>query len=173
MRRSSIPIVLGLAAPMLIAQCGHKSTYDEEDVCFAASLSPPDNVVAAILRSPEGRAWYDDASSADRLRAKDLLRGQVIHLHNRKESDMLIRGTPPFSGGDNTWFWLFVNAKDRQIATFLQGNSVHISSTRHRGYKDISTKWDVAAQGVTSYYQFKLGRYHLAYTKPHPRPNDR
>lgn len=169
MRRLVFSILLALAAPTLFAQCEFKTTFDEEDPCFATSSAPPKIVVDAIFRTPEGKDWLKDASSFERSRIETLLRGQVIHLHSGNENDMLVRGTLPLSGGDNTWFWLFVNAKSEQTAEFMQGNSVHISSARHYGYKDVYTVWDVAAQGITSYYHFTNWRYRLIYEKAHPR----
>lgn len=144
------------------SSCTYKRTFSgEEDRCLDHASSPPPRVVAAILKTEEGRESFDELEPADRFNVAKLFKGLTVHLRDQSQQDMIVRGDPPMSGGDNTWFWIVTSVKKHPFAFWVQGNTVTILGTSHHGYADIRTGWAAGSHKATRVFRYDGSHYKL------------
>lgn len=142
--------------------CTYKRVFSgEEDPCFDNAPYPPSIVIAAILKTKDGKEAFDELESSDRINVAKLFRGLTVHLHSRAQQDMIVRGEPPMSGGDNTWFWIVTSINNHPLAFWVQGNAVTILGTSHRGYADIRTDGAAGSHRATRVFHFDGNHYKL------------
>ena len=133
----------------------------DDDPCLDKAASPSPEIVAAILVTDAARQELEDADSSERARIPKLLKGLVVHLASERQTDMIVRGDFPMSGGDNTWFWIITFAESRPVATWVQGNTVTILRSRHNGYRDIRTDWFAGSHRDTQVLHYDGHAYKL------------
>jgi hypothetical protein len=143
-------------------ECAHKRSFDgEQDPCFDKAPSPPPSVVASILATKEASETFADMEPTDRANVPNLFKSMMVHLRSQHQGDMIVRGDPPMSGADNTWFWIVTSIDNHPSAVWLQGNMVTILHVRHHGYADIQTDWAAGSHSATTIFRNDGRRYKL------------
>lgn len=142
--------------------------YVENDP-FKHALPPTDDVLNALLKTPQALQAADALAKLDREELRKTFSVVKVHLSDSTEDDEVVLGSDPMSGADNDWFWIVRRLPDRaQVVLFANGLSLELLDTRTLGYKNIRTSWG-AASGltITCIYQYDGTRYQLAhkYTK--------
>jgi hypothetical protein len=142
--------------------CTHKRSFDgEQDPCLDQAPSPPPSVVASILATKEASETFAEMEPADRTGIPNLFKGLPVHLRSKQQKDMIVRGDPPMSGGDNVWFWIVTSIDSHPSAIWVQGNTVTILRVRHHGYADIRTGWAAGSHSATRIFRNDGRRYKL------------
>jgi hypothetical protein len=142
--------------------CTRKRVFSgEEDSCLDNAPSAPPLVVAAILNTKIGKESFNELESSDRLNVAKLFKGLTVHLRNQSQQDMIVRGDPPMSGGDNTWFWIVTSVNNHPFAFWVQGNGVTILRTSHHRYADIQTDWAAGSHRATRVFRHNGKHYKL------------
>lgn len=153
---------LGATTSVCSAQidCLHKQVFnDDDDSCLDQAPSPQLPVVAAILKTKDAQESFAEMEPADRTTVSKLLQGLPVHLRNRKQEDMIVRGKFPLSGGDNTWFWIVISVDSHPSAFLVQGSRVTVLKTRHNGYADIRTDWYAASYKIADTFRYDGKHY--------------
>jgi len=97
----------------------------------------------------------------ERAGVSKLWKGLTVHLRNQEQTDMIVRGDFPMSGGDNTWFWIVTSIDNHPVAFWVQGNVVTILKSRHHGYADIRTDWAAGSNRATRVFRSDGRQYKL------------
>lgn len=142
--------------------------YQENDP-FKSALPPADDVLNALLSTPEARNATDRLAGLDREGLRRKFSVVKVHLSDSSEEDEVVLGSDPMSGADNDWFWIVRRLLGRtRVVLFAGGLSVELLNSRTLGYKNIRTSWS-AASGltITCIYHYDGTRYRLVhkYTK--------
>jgi hypothetical protein len=142
--------------------------YEENDP-FKHALPPSDDVLNALLRTPEARDAADRLEGLDRDGLRKIFSVVKIHLSDSSEEDEVVLGSLPLSGADNDWFWIVRRLPGHtQVVLFANGLSLELLNSRTFGYKNIRTSWN-AASGltITCIYHYDGAQYRLVhkYTK--------
>ena len=153
---------LGTSGCLAQTSCAQKRSFSDEDApCFDNGISVSPAVVASILRADKAKDSFPELEGGDLSRVSKMLKGIAIHLRNQQQRDMIVRGIPPLSGGDNTWFWVVTSIDGRPSALWMQCNTVTILGNRHHGYADIQTDWYAGSHRATRIYRNNGQRYRL------------
>ena len=136
---------------------------------FSHARKPADDVLDALLRTPEAREASSELADLNREERRALFEVVSVHVTDSREVDELVLGHYPMSGADNDWFWLVRPLHGRaQVILFASGLTLEILDSKTSGYKNIRTSWS-AASGVTitCIYHYDGKQYQLVhkYTK--------
>jgi hypothetical protein len=138
--------------------------YQENDP-FAHARPPADDILAALLKTPEARENEGALAGLDREELRKLFSVVEVHLAGSEEADEVVLGHVPLSGADNDWFWI-VRRQDghTRVILFANGLSIELLNSRTLGYKNIRTLWG-AASGltITCLYHYEGKRYRLVH----------
>lgn len=142
--------------------CSQKQSFSDEDrLCFDKGVSISPSVVEAILKTDKAHDSFPEIEAGDLSPISKRLKGVRVHLKDQRQSDMIVRGDPPMSGGDNTWFWIVTSVDTRPSALWLQCNTVTILRVRHNGYADIRTDWAAGSHRDTQTFRSDGHRYSI------------
>jgi hypothetical protein len=142
--------------------CSYKRVfYGEADTCFDRATGPSKSVVSAILKTKDAKESFDYLEPSERYHVSSLFKGLTVHLRSQSQQDMVVRGNPPMTGGDNTWFWIVTSVNHNPTAFWIQGNVVTVLNTRHHGYLDIRTDWAAGSHRATRIFRHNGSQYKL------------
>jgi hypothetical protein len=144
------------------SDCSNRQIFSgDDDPCLDKAAPPSPAIVAAILVTDAARQELEDADPSERARIPKLLKGLAVHLASERQTDMIVRGDFPMSGGDNTWFWIITSADSKPVATWVQANTVTVLRSRHNGYRDVRTDWFAGSHRDTQVFRYDGHSYKL------------
>jgi hypothetical protein len=151
-----------LTAPRQTTAPVHEQTFFREDEPFQKTVSLPSNVLRALLQTKEVKEALSSAPPQRKEKPNQFLRAAEVWLSSPDEVDYVVMGRFPFSGADNSWFWVISYArKTPSILLWTGGNSLEILNNRTNGYRDIRSRWSSASATETSDYHFNGVKYRL------------
>jgi hypothetical protein len=142
--------------------------YVENDP-FKHALPPTDDVLNALLKTPQALQAADALAKLDREELRRTFSVVKVHLSDSSEDDEVVLGSVPMSGADNDWFWIIRRLPDHaQVVLFANGLSLELLNSKTVDYKNIRTSWGAASGiSITCIYHYDGTRYRLVhkYTK--------
>jgi hypothetical protein len=187
-RRTFLPtvaIMLSLCSPVLVAQehapnpaphaQAKRSTSEQTSFCeddrLTKPVAVPRAVAAAIMESEAGKEALEGTAEADvPSDATKLFRASRIRL-SPNETMLVVIGSAPMNGADNTWFWVVAHPYERPtILLWVGANCLSVLRTTASGYRDIGTDWASASERVTTLYKFDGTKYREV--RKNRKPND-
>lgn len=142
--------------------CSQKRSFSDEDrMCFDKGITISPSVIASIFKTDKARDSFPEIEAGDLSPVSKLLKGITVHLRDERQSDVIVRGDFPMSGGDNTWFWIVTAIDSRPSALWVRCNTVTILRVRHHGYADIRTDWAAGSHRDTQIFRSDGHRYKL------------
>ena len=166
-----VTIVPFVAASSCFAQdyCTYpkdKNSYYEG--CFNSSnvVAIPADVIAAILQSEEGKEGLESLADSERAHPEKFFKARSLSLDRDKEQDFIVLGSGPFTGADNSWFWIVRQTPSATKSVLWIGAiNVAVLKRRTHGLDDIESDWCSAAVCTTRRYKFGGAKYVAAWSK--------
>ena len=157
--RMSLCVLLVLVGVALLAHCAlgqsvlnsgklvsPKTDFDDGDEALQNSPPLPAYVLKALVSSEQVESLGDLLKQKVRTDLKRYFRYTIIHLTRSSETDYLVNGVPPVSGGDCGWFWIVVSEGNRaRVVLFDATDAISILKSDTKGHKDIETAWGSAS----------------------------
>jgi hypothetical protein len=123
-----------------------KTDFDDGGQAFQNSPPLPAYVLKALVSSKEVESLGDLPELKPRTDLKLYFRYTIIHLSKSNETDYLVNGVPPVSGGDCGWFWIVVSEGNRaRIVLFDAADAISILKSDSQSHRDIETVWGSAS----------------------------
>ena len=139
-------------------------TRQQTSFCEDQEISSPVNVshdVAELLvHSDMGREALHGARGDDIVaNPRKTFQASRVSLSDH-DAALLVIGSMPMSGADNTWFWIVGHgANGPKILLWTGANCVRVLNTRTLGHRDIQSQWSSASETVTTTYKFDGSAY--------------
>jgi hypothetical protein len=140
----------------------HEQSSFREDEPLKKTANLPSNVVRALLQTQEAKGALASKPQQKKDSPDKLFRAAEVVLGSPDEIGFVVMGLFPFSGADNTWFWLITYAgKTPRILLWAEGNSLEIMHSRTNGYRNVRTRWSSPLTTTINEYHFDGVRYKL------------
>jgi hypothetical protein len=147
----SICLLLLFIAP-LAAQ-----THFHLDETFQRPATIPAGLLPRLRKEVKSTCSGDAAFQARDVRS--LFSASRITL-NQHRAYILKSGHHCLTGGDNDWFWIYLNTAQRYRMVLTGGTiSVDVLSSRTQGFRDIETNMATGAYGFRKIYKFNGSVY--------------
>jgi hypothetical protein len=156
--------ILGLAILIMPAGAQMRSALREQttfsgDEPLQRPVALPTPVLKMLLDTEKGKQALE-AENPDESAPSKWFHATEVHLAQPGQIDLVIVGSYPMSGADNTWFWVVRNAsKAPRIVLFTGGNGLRLLNGRTNGYRDVRTSWASPREVVITEYKFIGGKY--------------
>ena len=142
---------------------------DDRPDPFENSAPLPPDAVRALLATKEARDVFSDAPRPIAKDPATLFRAVRINVSKTGDTDYLVNGISPLTGGDSEWFWIVRSVGGRsRVLLFTNGYSVELLRHWTNGFRDIRSKWNSPDYINTRIYRFDGTRYRLHYDKWKP-----
>jgi len=145
-----------------------KSKTSYYDGCFNSSnvVAIPVDVIAAILESEEGKEGVESLADSERAHPEKFFKARSLSLDRDKEQDFIVLGSGPFTGADNSWFWI-VRQTPSATKSVLWVGAINVTVLKRstHGLDDIESNWCSAAFCTTRRYKFDGAKYVAAWSK--------
>lgn len=178
---SRFPLILALAvvAVEVLAAQGNNAPPVHEQATFRQLEIPfhavpvSAHVLKALLSTKKGKIGLESANGSERSNAAKLFCASEIHLTTKNETDLVVMGgVGGMSCAESGWFWVVRSAqKNPQVVLFASGNSLEVSDSSTRGYRDIRILYETAHRTDGEVYQFDGKRYKSWGWEYTPNPN--
>jgi len=133
---------------------------EEEPIQYPVPIFP--EALQLLLQTDEGGRGLDIANNSLRRDPARLFHAGVVHLHSIDESDLVVIGVPPMSGGDDDWFWIVRSAqRSPEIILFVGASSLQLMASSTKGFQDVRAVWSGASETSTNIYKFNGKVYRL------------
>src|SRR5271165_3925409 len=140
----------------------HEQTVFREDKPFQHTVPLPPSVLQVLLQTEEIEEALNYASQEQQDNPAQLFRAAELRLGGPDEVDLVVVGTSPFSGADNSWFWVVNSARSApRVVLWASGNYIKVMDTRTNGYSNIRSFWASASTTKSSEYHFNGKEYTL------------
>jgi len=138
--------------------------YYEE--CFEPSIPIPDEVVAEIIKTEEGKSGFDSLSPDKRQHLGSYFSARVISLGTKGERDLIVMGKGPMTGADNSWFWIVRQGpQSPNVVLWAGANSIIVLKTKTHGLRNIESDWCSAAFCESKRYKYNGTKYIVVWSK--------
>jgi hypothetical protein len=145
------------AAQEQIAGRHVEQTSFSSDLPLDYDVPIPREVVKLLLHTKEARQASQDkaATQAQRDNPTKFFQASAIQLASADETDLVVVGVHPMSGGDNGWFWVVRSfPKDPKILLFVGARSLEIMEQKTNGCRDIRVVSASAGETTAVTYHF-------------------
>jgi hypothetical protein len=165
MQRTFLALTLVMLATGVSVAKGQESQHAREQTVFRESepfqhtVSLPAKVLHALLQTKEVKeALLDFAKKDDeQINPSKLFQAAEVHLRGPEEADLVVKGFPPVSGVDNSWFWIVLSPQSTpKIILWTGGDTLEVMATRTNGYRNIEYSWS-SASGYTREWKYHYG----------------
>jgi hypothetical protein len=120
----------------------------------------PTDIVALLMDGPAGKQALDNSSGSEVPDPAEMFKGSEIHLSVSEDVVLVVIGSAPMSGADNTWFWVVGSVGSKpKILRWAGSDCFTVLPTRTVGYKDIQVVWSSPQEASTAVYKFDGTRY--------------
>jgi len=162
-----VSVFVLVAVGVLVAQGQNAKFADEqavfrEDEPFQRTVPLPPNVLQVLLQTKEIKEALASENGQQKDNPAHLFRAGEVHLSASDDVDLVVVGTSPLSGADNSWFWVVSSARlAPRVVLWASGNYLKVMGSRTNGYRNIRSFWASASTTKTSEYHFNGKEYTL------------
>jgi hypothetical protein len=140
------------------------TTYDEHSLEGFGPVS--EEIIDALLATEEADLMRDYLKGLSRHELLGLFKGIQLHLADSGETEYLVLGKSPMTGGDCDWYWVVRSSGKCQpeIILFANTNVIDLLRSKTNGHKDIRGEWSAASGlSITTIYHYDGLKYRLAH----------
>jgi hypothetical protein len=150
-----------------------ETSFDENETPrHTVSLSP--DVLKVLLQTKEAKEAWGDLSKEQQKNPAQLFVAAEVHLSKPDQVDLVVRGIFPFSGADNSWFWIVSSVNNvPKVVLWTGALSLEMMNSRANGYRNIRSYWGSSGAEETKEFHFNGEEYKLWKSKSKDRSREK